>query len=306
VTSFAAGYPAGHSAGPRLAVGVIGVGRVGAVLGAALDRAGHPVVAASGVSAASVRRAERFLPGVELRPPDEVAALSDLILIAVPDDDLPDLIAGLAVTGTLRAGQMMMHTSGAHGLDVLAPAAELGVMPMALHPAMTFTGRPEDVERLVGAVFGITAYPDYRPVAETLVLEMGGEPVWVPDAARPLYHAALSHAANHLVTLICDASDLLARAGVEQPTKMLSPLVTAALENALRLGDAALTGPVSRGDVATVRGHLQALRERDPAIVDSYQAMARRTAVRAFDSHRIDSDRLVTLVNALEPDDGHE
>jgi predicted short-subunit dehydrogenase-like oxidoreductase (DUF2520 family) len=293
-------------AAPRLAVGVIGTGRVGSVLGAALDRAGHPVVAASGVSKQSQDRARRLLPGVVLRPPDEVAAMADLILLAVPDDELADLVAGLAATGTWRKGQIVAHTSGAHGLDVLTPAAERGVMPLALHPAMTFTGRPEDADRLTGAIFGITAYPDYRAVAETLVLEMGGEPVWVPDSARPLYHAALSHAANHLVTLLCDAVDLLADAGVDQPSKVLSPLVFAAADNALRLSDAALTGPVSRGDVATVRSHVTALRAQDPATVDSYLAMARRTAVRAYNSGRIDDDTLVTMIDTLEREGGRD
>jgi predicted short-subunit dehydrogenase-like oxidoreductase (DUF2520 family) len=293
-------------AAPRLAVGVIGTGRVGSVLGAALDRAGHPVVAASGVSKQSQDRARRLLPGVILRPPDEVAAMADLILLAVPDDELADLVAGLAATGTWRKGQIVAHTSGAHGLDVLLPAAERGVMPLALHPAMTFTGRPEDVDRLTGAVFGITAYPDYRAVAETLVLEMGGEPVWVPDSARPLYHAALSHAANHLVTLLCDAADLLADAGVDQPSKVLSPLVFAAADNALRLSDAALTGPVSRGDIDTVRSHVTALRAQDPATVDSYLAMARRTAVRAYTSGRIDDDTLVTMIDTLEREGGRD
>ena len=291
---------------PRLAVGVIGTGRVGAVLGAALNRAGHPVVAASGVSRASQVRAERLLPGVVLRAPDEVAAIADLVVLAVPDDELAGLVAGMAATGTWRAGQILVHTSGAHGLDVLLPAAERGVMPLALHPAMTFTGRPEDLDRLSGAIFGITAYPDYRAVAETLVLEMGGEPIWVPDSARPLYHAALSHASNHLVTLMCDASDLLADAGVEQPTKVLSPLVTASLENALRLSDQALTGPVSRGDVDTVRAHIVALRAQDPAMVESYLAMARRTAVRAYHAGRFDDGTLAALIDALEIGAGHD
>ena len=225
--------------------------------------------------------------------------MGDLVLVTVPDDDLADLVAGLAATGSWRAGQMIVHTSGAHGLDVLAPAAELGVLPMALHPAMTFAGRAEDADRLTGAIFGITAYPDYRPIAETLVLEMGGEPVWVPDSARPLYHAALSHAANHLVTLLNDAADLLDDAGVEAPTRMLAPLVGASMDNALRLSDAALTGPVSRGDVVTVQNHLTALRTQDPAVVESYRAMARRTAMRAHESGRIDQPTLLRLIDVL-------
>src|SRR5829696_5427872 len=116
--------------------GIVGVGRVGAVLGAALARAGHRVVAGTGVSAESVGRAARLLPGVPLLPADEVVARADLVLLAVPDDQLGPLVTGLAGTGAWRPGQVVAHTSGAHGLAVLAPAR--GVRPLALHPAMTF------------------------------------------------------------------------------------------------------------------------------------------------------------------------
>jgi predicted short-subunit dehydrogenase-like oxidoreductase (DUF2520 family) len=231
--------------------------------------------------------------------PDEVAARSELILLAVPDDELAGLVSGLASTGAWRSGQLVAHTSGAHGLSVLTPAYAHGALPLALHPAMTFTGRPEDLDRLAGAAFGITTEEQFRPVAETLVLEMGAEPVWVPDSARPRYHAALSHAANHLVTLINDASDLLTGAGVERPTRVLTPLVEAALDNALRLSDQALTGPVSRGDVATVARHLAVLRERAPELVESYSALARRSADRAHDSGRISAEQHRRLVAAI-------
>ena len=153
----AAGLPAAAEAPARLRVGIIGAGRVGAVLGAALAAAGHDVVAASGLSAASAERAARLLPGVPLLPADEVVAAADLVVLAVPDDTLAGLVAGLAETGAWRAGQLTFHTSGAHGLAVLAPAERAGVLPLALHPAMTFSGAPEDADRLVGAPFGVTS-----------------------------------------------------------------------------------------------------------------------------------------------------
>src|SRR5690349_5086111 len=235
----------------RLRVGILGAGRVGSALGAALQRAGHPVVAVTAVSAQTRTRVERLLPSAEIRPADEVVEAAELVLVAVPDDALRPLVAGLAQTGAWRAGQLAAHTSGAHGIDVLDPAAARGVLALALHPAMTFAGRPEDVDRLVGASFGVTAPDELRPVAESLVLEMGGEPVWVPERARPLYHAALTVGSNHLVTLVNDAVSLLGDAGVAEPARLLAPLLSAALDNTLRLGDAALTGPVSRGDTAT-------------------------------------------------------
>jgi predicted short-subunit dehydrogenase-like oxidoreductase (DUF2520 family) len=287
------------SGAPRLRVAVIGVGRVGSVLGAAFMRAGHFVAAATAVSDASRRRAERLLPSVPLMPPDEAAALADLVLIAVPDDQLEGLIGGLAATGSWRAGQLAVHTSGAHGIAVFdAAAGAAAIVGMALHPVMTFAGRQEDLQRLDGAVFGVTAPEEFRPVAETLVIELGGEPVWVPEAARPAYHAALSMGSNHLVTLVNDSAELLNITGVEEPRRLLTPLLSAALDNALRLGDEALTGPVSRGDSDTVRKHVEAL--TGTPYLDPYIAMADRTMQRARKAGRISDVQAEEVARVLQ------
>lgn len=286
------------SAAPRLRVAVIGVGRVGSVIGAALERAGHQLVAATAVSDASLRRAERLLPGTPILPADEAIAAADLVLLTVPDDQLAALVDGLAATDLWRPGQLAVHTSGAYGIDVFAPAVAKGVLGLALHPVMTFTGRPEDLQRLDGAAFGVTAPEEFRPVAETLVLELGGEPVWVPESARTQYHAALSMGSNHLVTLVNDSSDVLRLAGVENPARLLTPLLEASLDNALRLGDEALTGPVSRGDSATVERHVRAL--QGTPFLTPYLAMAIRTMQRAFESGRINRQQSAELVAAIE------
>jgi predicted short-subunit dehydrogenase-like oxidoreductase (DUF2520 family) len=296
----AAGLPAPAVAPARLRVGIVGAGRVGAVLGSALSAAGHDVVAAAGLSTASADRAARLLPGVPLLPADEVVAAADLVVLAVPDDTLAGLVSGLAETGVWRAGQLTFHTSGAHGLAVLEPAERLGVLPLALHPAMTFTGVPEDVDRLTGAPFGVTSRPAHRPVAETLVLEMGGEPFFVAEEDRRLYHAALVTGANHLVTLVAEAADLLRTAGVTDPAAVLGPLLTAALDNGLRRGDRGLTGPVSRGDVGTVADHLLTLTDRAPDSVAAYVAMARRTTERALSAGRLKRHEGAPLLDLLK------
>ncbi len=296
----AAGLSPAATAPARLRVGVVGAGRVGAVLGAALVSAGHDVIAASGLSTASAERAARLLPGVPLLSADEVVRSADLVVLAVPDDTLPGLVAGLAETGVWRAGQLAFHTSGAHGVAVLAPAERAGVLALALHPAMTFSGAPEDAERLTGAPFGVTSRPEFRAVAETLVLEMGGEPFFVAEEDRRLYHAALVTGANHLVTLVAEAADLLRSAGVASPARVLAPLLTAALDNGLRRGDRGLTGPVSRGDVGTVRHHLETLTERAPSSVDAYVAMARRTTERAVSSGRLKRHEGAPLLDLLQ------
>ncbi|HEY2441769.1 MAG TPA: DUF2520 domain-containing protein [Streptosporangiaceae bacterium] len=285
MNSEASAEPAAAPARPhpaRLTVGVVGVGRVGAALGAALSRAGHQVVAVSGVSEASLRRAEASLPGVPLTEPHEVVARAELVLLTVPDDALPGLAAGLAATGAELTGRLLVHTSGRYGTDVLEPAVRRGALPLALHPVMTFTGRSDDVDRLDGISFGVTAPDPLRPAAEALVIEMGGEPVFIREADRGLYHAALASAANHLVGLVAEASDLLHAAGVANPARMLGPLLSAALDNALRLGDAGLSGPVARGDAGTVARHIEVLGGASVPAQQAYLALARLTVGRAL------------------------
>jgi predicted short-subunit dehydrogenase-like oxidoreductase (DUF2520 family) len=221
-------------------------------------------------------------------------AATDLLLLAVPDDALIHVVGGLRAAGALGTPRFAAHTSGAHGLAVLGD-----LDGMALHPAMTFTGTAADLDRLPGIAWGVTAKD--RALAARVVADLGGVPEWVAEEDRPLYHAALAHGANHLVTLVNEAADLLRAAGVAQPERVLTPLLHAALDNALRLGDAALTGPVSRGDAGTVAKHL----DRMPAeAVPPYLALARRTADRALASGRLDPQDVALLLDVLTRTDG--
>lgn len=281
----------------RLKVGIISAGRVGTALGVALERADHVVVACSAVSGASLRRAARWLPDTPVRPPHQVAEQSELLLLAVPDVELAGLVSGLAATSAVRAGTIVVHTSGANGIGVLAPLAEQGCLPLAIHPAMTFTGADDDIDHLADTCFGVTAADEVGyAIAQSLVLEIGGEPFRVREDARTLYHAALAHASNHIVTVVADAVEALraALSGQEllgqelvgdQPggiaERVIAPLARAALENTLRRGQGALTGPVARGDAAAVAAHLAALAEADPELAAAYRSASLRTAQRA-------------------------
>ncbi|MDH6225740.1 DUF2520 domain-containing protein [Streptomyces sp. MJP52] len=286
----------------RLAVGVVGAGRVGPALAASLRLAGHRPVAVSGVSDASRRRAAELLPDVPLVTPAEVLARSELVLLTVPDDVLPGLVQGLAETGAVRPGQLVVHTSGRYGVGVLGPALRVGALPLALHPAMTFTGTAVDVQRLAGCSFGVTAPEQLRLAAEALVVEMGGEPEWIEERDRPLYHAALALGSNHLITLVAQSMELLGAAGVGAPDRMLGPLLGAALDNALRSGDAALTGPVSRGDAGTVAAHVEQLRRHAPQVLPGYLAMARATADRALAKGLLKPELAEDLLGVLGQD----
>ena len=286
---------------PRLmSIGVIGAGRVGAVLAASLREAGYEVAAVAGESDASRTRIETLLPGVPVHKPSAVAKACDLLLLTVPDDTLDNVVRMLVASGAIRSGQLVVHTSGRHGMGVLRPALEVGARGIAMHPAMTFTGTDLDLERLEGCVLGVTAEPGERSMVEQLARHLGGTVVWVAEEDRTLYHAALAHGANHLVTLVAQAMDLLRAAGSADPAATLRPLLTASLDNALAYGDAALTGPIVRGDVDTVRAHLRTISTaRLRPTLESYVAMARATANRAVADGRLEPRRAAVLVEAL-------
>ncbi len=303
-TAAASGKREDHpSAGPRtseLTIGIVGAGRVGAALGAALARAGHTITGASGRSDAAAARIANLLPGAPHRSAHDVVGNADLAIFAVPDDVLAPLIADLGESGAFRPGVIVAHTSGAHGIGILHPATARGARPLALHPAMTFTGQAEDADRLAGGIsFGVTAPDDLRHVAADLVDELGGTAEWIPDERRALYHTALAHGANHLVTLVNEALDRLRDAGVVHPERVLSPLLHAALGNTFAMGDAALTGPVSRGDAGTIAKHLDTLHATAPDSAPTYLALARRTADRAIAAGRLSPSDAEPLLGVL-------
>ncbi|MFN8195555.1 MAG: DUF2520 domain-containing protein [Nocardioidaceae bacterium] len=303
-SSSAPDSPARPVTTPGLRVGVVGAGRVGAVLAAALRAAGWDVVAVAGESDASRQRAAALLPGVPIAKPSAVARDCDVLLLTVPDDMLANVATVLTDAGAIRPGQFVVHTSGRHGLDVLRAVTGAGARAVAMHPAMTFTGTDLDLPRLDGCVFGVTAGPDEHDLTERLVADLGGRPMWIPEDKRTLYHASLAHGANHLVTLVAQAMELLSAAGAENlgisPADTLRPLLTAALDNALQAGDAALTGPIVRGDVNTVRGHLREIAANAPHTLPSYVAMANATLDRVVTDGRVLPIRAAAIRRVLD------
>jgi predicted short-subunit dehydrogenase-like oxidoreductase (DUF2520 family) len=217
----------------RLGIGVIGAGHVGPILAAALAGAGHALVGISAVSQASRDRAEAILPLVPVLTVPEIVERSELVIIAVPDDQLESLVAGLAATGTWQPGQLVLHTSARHGLTVLAPALAAGAIPLAIHPAMSFTGTSLDITRLADSYFAVTAPAPVLPIGQALVVEMGGEPVIVAERDRPAYAEAIETATAFSTAIVEQSTRLLREIGIEQPGAVIAPLVRSAIENAL-------------------------------------------------------------------------
>jgi len=215
----------------RLGVGIIGAGRVGPVIGAALAGAGHALVGIT--SGSDDDRVDAILPGVPVLDATEVVRRSELVILAVPHDELEGLVAGLADLGAWQIGQLVLHTDPAYGIGVLAPAAAAGAIPLAVHPAISFTGTSIDLRQLVAAYAAVTAPPAVLPIAQALAVEMGCEPVVVAEADRAAYAEAIATATEFSRSIVRQSTGLLAGIGVENPGAYLSALVRSTVDQAL-------------------------------------------------------------------------
>jgi predicted short-subunit dehydrogenase-like oxidoreductase (DUF2520 family) len=276
-------HPDGHAhphlhsePGQRPTTGIVGGGVVGAALGVALTRAGWPVQAVASRDPERRRRVAALIDGA--RAFAEAQALVEeveLIIVAIPDD----AIGPFAETVRMYSGQAMVHTSGALGSDVLVPAMAAGTQVGAFHPLVAFA----DVERAVDALHGATVAVEGDDQLATLLADMadavGATAVRLAPGSKAAYHAAAVLAAGGFVALLDAIAELGRVAGLDEAGALAiyAPLIEGTLANARALGvRAALTGPMTRGDVGTLVAHLATLRANAPGVLDLYAAAARR------------------------------
>lgn len=219
----------------RLGVGVIGAGRVGPVLAAAFAGVGHALI---GITPGSdPERVGAILPGIPLLPADEIVRRSELVVLAVPHDELPGLVAGIAELGGWQTGQLVMHVDPAYGTDVLAPAAARGAIPLAVHPAISFTGTSIDLRQLPDSFAAVTAPTAVLPIAQALAVELGCEPVVIAEADRPAYGEAVAIATDFATSIVRQSAALLRGVGVDAPGRYLAAILHSATERALTVAD---------------------------------------------------------------------
>lgn len=263
---------------------IIGAGRLGRALALAAARAGYPIAAAASRSPASAAALCAEAGGVPCATAAEAARLAPVAVLAVPDG----AIAAVAAAVPWQPGQVVLHTSGALDSSVLAPARAAGAAAGSLHPLQTLV-RPQDGPALLrGATFALEGDPAAVAAGHALAEALGGRPLVLAPGAKALYHAAAVCASNYVVAVAAMAERLWAAAGLPPSAAMpaLLPLLQGAVANLGALGvRGALTGPIARGDTATVARHLAALAEKEPDLLPAYRALGREALRLAPDRH---------------------
>ena len=265
----------------RSTIAFIGGGRVAVVLAPVFAALGYPVIAAASRSPQSAERVASLVPGCRAVSPQDAADAAGVVFVTTPDGAVADIAASVA----WRAGQGVVHCSGALTCEPLAPAREAGASVGSWHPFQTFGGETS----LEGVTFGIEAEGELLAFLERLASEVGGYPLRVPAEARPLYHAASVLSCGYLTTLLGQARTLWTRAGLppEQALQAIAKIARTTLANVERYGaEAALTGPTSRGDTGTVRLHLDSVRRVAPELLPLYREVCLRSVELARDAGR--------------------
>ncbi|MFN2555843.1 MAG: Rossmann-like and DUF2520 domain-containing protein [Nitriliruptorales bacterium] len=256
-------------------VAIIGPGRLGTVLAAGLAEAGHTIGSAGGGGeAARARFRSRFPAAVTVADPAAAVVGADLVVVSTPDDAVESVVTALVRGGAIHAGQRVVHVAGSLGLGPLRRAELSGARVAACHPAQTVPNVDAAPDVLLGASWAVTASHDNRGWAHAFVTHLGGIPHDVADGRRALYHAALVVGSNAVGAAVSVARQLLLAAGSDEPAIFLAGLTRESVDNVLARGAAAITGPVARADVETLRRHLEALEAEMPLLAPAYRALS--------------------------------
>jgi predicted short-subunit dehydrogenase-like oxidoreductase (DUF2520 family) len=280
-------------------IGFIGAGTVGTALAVRLKEKGYPVIAVASRSKSSADRLAASVPGCKAYDTKQaVADVAELVFITTPDDAIGQVASELK----WHPGQSVIHCSGAHSLDALEPAKRDGAQVGAFHPLQTFANVTHAIKNIPGTTFALEADGELLETLKQMSLDLEGSWVKLGAGDKVLYHTAAVFACNYLVTLTKLATDLWQTFGVSKPeaTKALLPLLRGTLNNLENIGlPNCLTGPIARGDLGTIRKHLEALEKSAPEILSTYIELGLQTIPVALGKGKIDSKRAEELRQLL-------
>ena len=283
-----------------LKLGFIGAGTVGTALAVRLSGVGYPVVAVSSRSRTSAQRLAQVVKGCRVFDAQGVADSAELIFITTPDD----AIARVASEIKWHPGQGVVHCSGADSTAILQPAENSGAQVGVFHPLQTFASVKQAVENIPGSTIALEAAEPLLQTLKEMATALGGQWVELKAGDKVLYHAAAVIACNYMVTLVKLATDLWQTFNVppQKATQALLPLLRGTIHNIETVGiPQCLTGPVARGDVGTIKKHLDALEQAAPQLVSTYRELGLQTIPIALAKGRIDKNQAEELRVILHP-----
>lgn len=283
-------------------IGFVGAGRVGTAFGVRLSQQGYEVIAVHNVSLAKAQRFAKVVPGCQVcEKAQDVADAAEFVFITTPDDIIPKVAAQVS----WHAGQTVVHCSGACSTDVLKPARERGATVGSFHPCQTFATIDQAIENLPGSTFAIEAEEPLLSVLREMAAALDGSCLELKAEDKALYHASASIACNYFYTIVKLATDLWQNFGksTTEATQAILPMLRGSVNNLSNVGlPGCLTGPIARGDLNTIRRHLDALEKRAPSILGLYKALGVETIPIALAKGTIDQSTAEKLRELLKPD----
>lgn len=283
-------------------IAIIGMGKVGTAVGYLLKSAGYSVIALAGRSDESIASGTKYIGSTTYSTPSQAASQASCIFITTTDDAIKPVCDKITLDGAVGPDKIVVHMSGAGGLDLLESARSSGASVASIHPIQTFATIDSAIDTIPDSSFGITAQEEIKDFCLQIVEDLGGIPFIIAEEDKPLYHAAACIASNYLVALINIVVEIYQSIGMsrEESINAFWPLVAGTIKNIPLHGTIqSLTGPIARGDTGTVRKHLEAFRNKLPHLLSFYKEMGMFAVDIALKKGTLSPDRALDIKQML-------
>ena len=290
-------------------IAILGLGKVGTAVGFLLQKVGYKIVAVASRSISSIDQGITYTGGIPYTNFSDAARQAECILITTSDDAIESVWENISTTGSIKAGNKVIHMSGAGGLDLLEKAHNEGSHIASIHPLQSFADVEGAIKNIPGSTFGITSDDEIKEWSVQIVRDLGGIPFFVSDLDKPLYHAAACFASNYLTTLMHVVEDIYQSLGLNRDDSIRAfwPLVMGTIKNIETSGTVqALTGPISRGDIGTIKKHILSLRNKKPIFLEIYKALGILTTDLGLEKKTLSQNHAELIKELLEGGLEHE
>ena len=258
-------------------IAIVGCGRVGTALAKFLSETGYRLSGLASKSFSSAKRlADLTGTGHFTEIPWEITKQADIVFLTTPDSAISDICSKIAFNDGFKKDSVVLHCSGALPSTILSSAKNCGAFIGSMHPMQSFALNEENGSPFHGIIFAVEGDIQALHTAAQITVDLGADYIPIKTEDKTLYHAAAVVASNYLVTLLSLAFRLIEHAGISgsDTWKVLKPLINGTLSNIEKAGiPAALTGPVVRGDIATVKRHIKAIEKKMPELLDLYNTL---------------------------------